>query len=575
MLKHMFKSYSIEKKFFAAMLLSSAASILILLFFVSLLLFWNQFRQQTDSSEKQLDYISEQLNFYLDSVDNYSRTIISEETVQSCFYRRKYDPDFHIDTEYAGITDTLCHVIQSTDYIHQVTLYGLNKKPLFTTALYPTGNDAPEEIDAETGTWLYTLQISNYEKNKQIPALSFFRPFFSYETGEKLGYIEIAVPESSISAIYASKTSEHNSLFLTDPTGRIVSSVDFQKIGDMFTDFEKLHLEPEPAHCFTFHAVLFSKHFPELNWYLVNRIGYMEFFLPLLLIGICCFGAGLMLLALCAISSHRIARTITAPIQTLIYHMRTIRAGQWQLLPDSEFPSDQDMHLLFESFNLMIAAQETLKNKLLDSQKEKNRLSLDLLQQQINPHFLYNTLDNICSLAEIGEYDILMQMVMNLSSFYRHTLSSGKFRITVREELKITEAYLKIMEIRKNRKFRFSISCQEESADCECIKLLLQPIVENSIYHGFADLDTQGTLSIKAYCEQERVIFKIEDNGCGFSREALEGIWKAPSHHFGIRSIHQRIVLYYGDAYGMQIQTRPNKGCITTLTLPKVTEPIA
>ncbi len=569
MLKRIFKSCSIEKKFFAAMLLSSAASITILLLVVSLLLFWNQFRQQTDSSEKQLDYISEQLNFYLDSVENYSRTIISDSSVQSCFYRRKYDRDFHIDTEHARITDTLCHVIQSTDYIHQVTLYDLDKKPLFTTALYPTGNDAPKEIESETGTWLYTLQISNYKKNKEIPALSFFRPFFSYDTGEKLGYIEIAVPETSISAIYASKTTAYNSLFLTDRNGRIVSTLDFQKIGDLFTEFEKLRLDSGSAHCFTFQAVIFGRHFPELNWYLVNRIGYTEFFLPILLTGVCCFCAGLMLLALCAVSAHRIARTITAPIQALIGHMRTIRDGQWLLLPEAAFPSDQEMHLLFASFNRMITAQETLKNKLLDSQKEKNRLSLDLLQQQINPHFLYNTLDNICSLAEIGEHDILVRMVMNLSSFYRHTLSSGRFHITVREELEITDAYLKIMEIRKNRKFRFSISCQEEAAECGCIKLLLQPIVENSIYHGFSDLDTQGTLSVKAYCEEERLIFKIEDNGCGFSEEALKGIWDSPSQHFGIRSIHQRIVLYCGPEYGMQIQTRPGKGCITTLMLPK------
>lgn len=568
-LRNLFKSCSIQKKFFAAMLLSSGASILILLLIASLLLFWSQFRQQTISSEKQLDYISEQLNFYLESVDNYSRTIISDGEIQSCFSRRKYDRNFSIDTEDARITEILCHVIQSTDYIHQVTLYDLEKKPLFTTALYPVQSDAPEEIESETGTWLYTRQISNYAKSRAIPALSFFRPFFSYETGEKLGYIEIAVPEASISAIYASKTTEYNSLFLTDRDGRIVSTLDYQSIGELFTDFERLRPDSGSSHCFTFQAVLFGRHFPKLNWYLVNRIGYTEFFFPILLTGICCVGAGILLLAVCAMSAHRIARTITAPIQSLIGHMRTIRNGQWLLLPDAAFPSDQDMHLLFESFNRMITAQEALKNELVSSQREKDRMSLDLLQQQINPHFLYNTLDNICSLAEIGESDILVQMVMNLSSFYRNTLSSGRFHITVREELEITKAYLKIMEIRKNGKFRFSVDCREEAADCECIKLLLQPIVENSIYHGFSDLDTQGSISIQAYCENDCVILKVEDNGCGFSREALEGIWNAPSHHFGIRSIHQRIVLYYGEEYGMQIRTRPGKGCITTLTLPE------
>ncbi len=192
----------------------------------------------------------------------------------------------------------------------------------------------------------------------------------------------------------------------------------------------------------------------------------------------------------------------------MISHTQRVKEGEW--IPVNESYNDSDIGLLFEEFNSMIIAQKKLKNDLLNSEKIKNKVALDLLQQQVNPHFLYNTLDNICSLAEIDEKETLIDLVMNLSAFYRQGLSNGHTHITVKEELAVTEAYLRIMKVRYYNRFDFHIR-----------------------------------------------------------EEDYESIWATGNTHFGIKNIHQRIQLYYGSEYGLTIANHPQGGCISTITIGK------
>ena len=211
----------------------------------------------------------------------------------------------------------------------------------------------------------------------------------------------------------------------------------------------------------------------------------------------------------------------------------------------------------------MIAIQTKMRDDLIEAEKLKQQLSLSLLQQQVNPHFLYNTLDNICALAELDEKETLIQLVMNLSSFYRSSLSNGKMHISIGQELEISRAYLEILQIRYFHKFDFTITCPEALKNYSCIKLLLQPILENSIYHGIKGLDRHGILHIEAEDTGDCIRFTISDNGRGFSKEDYEKIWQEDADHFGIKSIQQRILLYYGPGYGLSMQSPQTGGCIT------------
>ncbi|TGJ77789.1 sensor histidine kinase YehU [Caproiciproducens galactitolivorans] len=217
----------------------------------------------------------------------------------------------------------------------------------------------------------------------------------------------------------------------------------------------------------------------------------------------------------------------------------------------------------------MLAAQAKLKDNLLKEQKMKQKLSLDLLQEQVNPHFLYNTLDNICSLAEINENETLIEVVMNLSKFYRETLSKGSFYVTIKDEISITTAYLNIMRIRYFNKFEFTISCPDYLKAYPCLKLLLQPIVENSIYHGIAQIYYTGMINIDITESENGIRFTVRDNGVGISQKRIEEIWEEQNSHFGLKNVDQRIKLYYGDQYGLKIEQNADNGCTITLEIAK------
>ena len=141
---------------------------------------------------------------------------------------------------------------------------------------------------------------------------------------------------------------------------------------------------------------------------------------------------------------------------------------------------------------------------------------------QVNPHFLYNTLDNICALAELDEKETLIQLVMNLSSFYRSSLSNGKMHISIGQELEISRAYLEILQIRYFHKFDFTITCPEALKNYSCIKLLLQPILENSIYHGI-----KGLTGTESFILRRKILgivsgLRFQTTGVDFQKKTMK-----------------------------------------------------
>ena len=563
-----FKNLSIERKFFVSMLVSSIVIVLTITFATITVFYYNFIKNESSASKKQLEYVSTQLDFFLNSVNNYSKSILSDPVIQEITLQHKTDDTFDITAYSTLLESTIEHIIQSTDYIHSVTIYDYRGIYLCSTNIYSLHQTPLDGSDNPFGTWSSTMQNSISSSREQVTVLSLSRPFFSYVTGEPLGYLEISILETSISAIYSEQASENSTTFITNQDGRIESTVNYLSIGDAFPDFEDISLTQNFSSHFQSGFVIFYKYMPTLDWYIFSKINIGFFFQPLYLSFFICLVISIVCILSYAVLANHLAGSITAPLHALIAHTKTIKQGNWSPMPFKEVTADREMSLLVESFNSMILSQETLKNELLETQQAKNKLSLDLLHQQINPHFLYNTLDNICSLAEIGEQKALIDIVMNLSTFYRETLSSGRSYITLSEELTLTKAYLHIMQIRYFEQFDFTIHCDDSLLPCECIKLLLQPIVENSIYHGIKEIDHKGLLDISVTAKDGNLKIVVSDNGIGLSNDSYERIWNPDNGHFGLINIHQRVQLYYGSSYGLIIGNNPTGGCITTITIP-------
>ena len=234
--------------------------------------------------------------------------------------------------------------------------------------------------------------------------------------------------------------------------------------------------------------------------------------------------------------------------------------------------SSTEFKTIGESYNLML---DSLKEQI---EKNKEMIAhmafaqIKQLESQINPHFLFNTLENIRVMCKI---DVVKadKMIVNLSTLLRYSISNAEEDVTVRQDMKITNSYLSILKIRFNTRFQYTVDIDEEIMDCVIPKLLIQPLIENSIKYGFGDKENLK-VEIKGYREEDHLIFICKDDGIGIEESVLKELQytleqpKNRSTHLGLYNIHKRIHLKYNVDYGIRIQSKQGEGTTLTLKLP-------
>lgn len=230
---------------------------------------------------------------------------------------------------------------------------------------------------------------------------------------------------------------------------------------------------------------------------------------------------------------------------------------------------------LGETIRSMVEQLRQLTDDIVREQEEKRKSELDALQSQINPHFLYNTLDSIMWMIEAEKYDDAISMVQALSRLFRISLSKGKNIITVGEELQHAKNYLDIQKYRYKNKFTSYFEIEEGIEKYKTIKLIIQPLIENAIYYGMEYMDGDGEIYVRAYTKEEDLFIEVEDNGLGMQKAQVESLLtdgtriRSKGSGIGIRNVHQRIQLYFGTEYGLEILSEPDEGTMVRIHLPK------
>ncbi|WP_410514881.1 sensor histidine kinase [Paenibacillus sp. BR2-3] len=264
---------------------------------------------------------------------------------------------------------------------------------------------------------------------------------------------------------------------------------------------------------------------------------------------------------------------IASPIRKL---ERTVKlVGEGDLNTPIDVSGAYEVEQLSRRFNLMLQRIRQLMDQIIYEQETKRKGELEVLQSQINPHFLYNTLNSVIRLAERGKTDEVVTMIQSLSKFFRISLSKGKNIITIQEELDHIRHYLVIQSFRFKNKFRYEINAQEEVLQVQTIKLILQPIVENALYHGIEMMPDEGLITINAGLSEGNVVITIRDNGLGMSEETLNGILTGGSKNgsgsgVGVRNVNERIGLYFGREYGLSFESEMEEGTTVTIIFPAV-----
>lgn len=270
---------------------------------------------------------------------------------------------------------------------------------------------------------------------------------------------------------------------------------------------------------------------------------------------------------------------IANPIKELEHAVKDIEKGRLSEvdISVSNLGSYEVQHL-GKTIRSMVSQMRTLMDDIVMEQESKRKSELDALQSQINPHFLYNALDSIVWMIENERYEGAVTMVTALARLFRISLSKGSNIITVADELEHARNYLTIQKIRYKNKFCFNIIADPGVLECATIKLIIQPLVENSIYHGMEFMSGDGEITVKAYAKDSDLYIDIMDNGLGMPQEQADALLmedkpreRGKGSGIGLKNVQERIQLYFGSEYGLAIYSEPDEGTTARIHLPKKT----
>lgn len=277
-------------------------------------------------------------------------------------------------------------------------------------------------------------------------------------------------------------------------------------------------------------------------------------------------------MAFIVLASIFISYKISQPILRLEMQMNKIERGDFNI-EHLEARGEDEVKKLTRSFNVMIERIRGLMAQIITEQEAKRKNELKALQAQINPHFLYNTLDSIIWMNENKNHKGVSSMTAALAKLFRISISRGSEVISLSDEVEHAISYLTIQKMRYKNKFKYTIDLPDNLKEYQTLKLLLQPIIENAIYHGINNIPDEGLIDISVYREDNSIVYKVQDNGYGIEEKKLKNIFsnESKSKHssgVGLKNVNERVILYYGDEYGITIESEPEVGTTVFIKIP-------
>lgn len=445
----------------------------------------------------------------------------------------------------------------------------------FTSGLYLHPDTASYDlIDRVTTDHLGVYGMVKDDSGESYICLG--RKYYFYTVAAGVGYLYLYLPVSTLTdAVAISPTGDLSVLATGD--GLVLTCTDESKIGNDLLDpsllsgksYSYRSLPYNNRDCtYTVRYVSELENFLNtpvytMNIYAddalyasINRLIWLVVALELGVMGLALF--------LCYLATRRIVQ----PIHTLQDNLSDF--GKDGSLVPSYVEGNDEFAELESTYNEMLGRIADLTKKNVEEKLEQRKLQLDALQAQINPHFLYNTLDTIIWIAKIKKQKEIADLAMALAGFFRISLHKGDKFIRVREELDFVKGFVLIEQTRFPDKFELIIDVDEELLDLLIFKIMIQPFVENSIKHGIAPKEGSGCITIRGRREDNDIVFQIIDDGIGIeaARAASEQGELVGLNGYGIQNVDERIRLAYGDPYGVQIESHPGVGTTVTVRVP-------
>lgn len=581
--KDRYHRLSLAKKFSFASI--AIITIAMFVFILTIQFFFEKevLRITSDGYKQKFDVASENSQKILEDADKITKVLLTDEVVQDWFLmdsedsakllKQKLQVEKKLDYLDALYPDK--HYSSISVFNAQGDMVNSNRIRSVASVYKNFFEIIKNYNDYENGQgWLdlYQLKIDGYNQ-KGISCLRYYR---DYSSGKIMGYIMVEYGSPLLLSNFNHiKYGRSGSYLISDREGNIKIKNDENGKECISSEafFQWALKEQENGKVFEVNGercLVTADVIPRLDWIMIGITPVWELTLQGRNLIKILYLVGLGAVLLCTWISYRLAHSVTRPLTKLAQTMK--RFGKGDLSVSVPVVYQDEIGMLSKEFNKMAGKIQILVDQVYREQREKRKSELAALQAQINPHFLYNTLNSVSSLIKMDCLDEAFTMIHAIGMFYRTSLSDGKTLIPIDQEITNIENYIQIQKFRYGSKIEYEIEMDSKIKKEWIVKLTLQPLVENSIYHGVKEMREKGRIVIKGWKEENLIYIEVSDNGVGIPTERmahiLEGSSNGKRYSYGLYNINQRLQLHFGKEYGLRVQSQEGKGTKITVKIP-------
>ncbi len=524
---------------------------------------------------------SEKLNFILDDIQEFSTAIISDsELLEMLNNKSQYKEDEFNRKLRSFITSR--DDIEVIDLVLNDRYYSVGAKKINSTEIVKQqlmlADSSGQPIWLPTKSEEIEILSGKFKKNY----FTLGRKIVDFNTLEDYGYLLLDLEEVILEQAYAGLIDNQKvEILICDSRGTIISNSDKSKIGGSIINepYAKEVLSDSRGHSYVQYKsesgnskVAIYSTIENNGWKIIKTISTDYLYEEINKIQKYFTVGGLIYAFVIILYILVFSFRYTEPMMRMKNVIKRVEQGD--LTARTEVHSNDEVGQLGHSLNNMIAEMQVLIDKLIREEQEKKEVELEALHAQINPHFLYNTLNTIKWMAKIQGNNGISNAITALVKLLRISTNLGREMITLREEIDYVMNYIVIQRLRFNKAINIQYDIEESCAALLLPKLILQPIVENSIIYGMEEEQHELNIQVNAFGQEERLMIEVIDDGPGIEEEILKNILSKPSDRnrfskVGLNNVNQRIKLYCGSEYGLSIETELGKGTKVVVTLPK------
>jgi two-component system sensor histidine kinase YesM len=556
---------------------------------------WMSYHLSTDAVKKNSrDYtyqlmgqVSSNIDSYINYMDNISRMVLSNYDIKEYLLKQVYLGAIGKEDLKQKISFQLNTVLNTRKDISSILIFGTNgeiipynEKIKLNPQVDPTEQSwYKKAIEAKGKVVISSSHVQNMILNDYNSVISLSRELSSDVGDEKLGVLLVDLNYSIINDICNKiKLGNRGYVFIVDANGNIVYHPEQQ----MINNNQKIELISQvmrtPGSSFVTSEGKNSRMYTiktsqSTGWKIVGVTYVDELVSNKNELQMYTFFGGIGFLIIVVLLSIILSLRISRPIKHLESSMKEVEKGNFDIQVDIQ--SSNEIGHLSNRFNRMTTEIKELMLQNVKEQELKRKSELQVLQAQINPHFLYNTLDSIIWMAETGKSKEVILMTASLAKLFRLSISKGQEFLSIFNEIEHIKNYLTIQKMRYKSKLDFEINVDKSILSYKLIKIILQPLVENSIYHGIRNNAGKGHIQITGIRKGDRILLQVIDNGIGMSPEEIHNIYQkdrtsAKGSGIGVQNVDQRIKLHFGDPYGLHFESELGKGTTVNIWLPVI-----